>query len=116
MSSRTVLCEAFDASKQDGTGISTYIRGLARAARNVGFRFDGLVHSFRKLSTRDLIAREIQYYDINNRSVPGFNRLIEIPLRTIFGVPFGISAVRLPQPESGFVSEGKLNPNSPSVG
>ena len=111
-----VLCEALNASKKGGTGIATYIRSLAKAATGAGFDFDGLLHSYLPLDRRNKVVAEIELYDVNNRTVSGLTRYIELPFRYLIGVPFGIRGIPLPERDQSVLVSSDFGERSAKSG
>jgi glycosyltransferase involved in cell wall biosynthesis len=91
----SVLLEAYNIALRRGTGIATYTRGLAEAARANGYSIDGLLHSFSNLETKDSLLGEISFYDARNFAPSKFVENVESNWRRGIGVPFGFKAQRL---------------------
>jgi glycosyltransferase involved in cell wall biosynthesis len=80
-----------------GTGIATYTRNLAAAAKANGYYVDGLLHSFSRLETKDSLLGEISFYDARHFVPSKFVENVESNWRRGIGVPFGFKAQRLPR-------------------
>jgi hypothetical protein len=91
----TVLLEAYNIALRRGTGIATYIRNLAEAAKANGYSVYGLLHSFSILDTKDPLVGEISFYDARNFAPSKFIENVESNWRRGIGVPFGFKAQRL---------------------
>jgi glycosyltransferase involved in cell wall biosynthesis len=102
---KTILYECFNLSLPSGTGIKTYARNLAGAARDLGFKVEALIQSARPLSPDDPFLSEISVHDV----IPKRNwrqRFLHDPLQLLIGAPFGQRA--FPLGDQGFVmSQGE---------
>jgi len=90
-----VLLEAYNVALRGGTGIATYVKNLAEAAKSNGYAVDGLLHSNSKLDRDDALLGEVGFYDARNLKPSQFALLIESNWRRGIGVPLGIAAQRL---------------------
>ena len=70
---QSILFDKHDLATRMGTGIATYARTLAVAARAAGYGTDALVSSPRKYNAREPMLSEVQFFDpVSPRSLPVF--------------------------------------------
>jgi len=85
---QSVLFDKHDLALRMGTGIATYARSLAVAARAAGYGVDALVSGTRRFRSRNAILSEVQLFDVKRKTWP----LLEYLPGIVHGVtrlPFG---------------------------
>ncbi len=95
--SSTILYDQSNIANRMGTGVATYARNLATAARNSGFEVEALLSSDVKVDTTNPVLAEIQLYDAQRE--PMF-RWLEPATSAIQGAvraPFGYRPRELPR-------------------
>ncbi len=85
---QSILFDKHDLAMRMGTGIATYARSLAVAARAAGYGADALVSSPQKLNPRNPFLSEVKLFDPRHKSLP----LVGDPaiLHGIIRAPFGL--------------------------
>jgi glycosyltransferase involved in cell wall biosynthesis len=92
----TVLYEAFNLTRRDGTGIKTYVSNLARTASGLGYKAHALLSTERFLSRKDPLLAELSFFDAR-RASGRLTKYVHDPLRFLIGSPFGIATTMLPR-------------------
>lgn len=92
----SILYELFNLTVPAGTGIATYARNLCTVAADLGYDAQGLLHSNRKIDTKNPLLAEIAFFDARNRGLSWYARHIVRNYRLVVGAPFGIDATPLP--------------------
>lgn len=92
----SILYEAFNLTRRDGTGIKTYVSNLARTASGLGYRTQALLSTERVLSRKDPLLAEVGFFDAR-KSTSSVTKYLRDPLHFLVGSPFGIKTTKLPR-------------------
>lgn len=85
---QSILFDRHDLAQRMGTGIATYARSLAVAARAAGYGADALSSGARKLNRRNPVLSEVQLFDVANQPSARFGN--SAILHGIIRAPFGL--------------------------
>jgi len=90
---QSILFDRHDLATQMGTGIATYARSLAVAARASGYGADALISGNIQIDPRNPILSEVRLFDSKNKPLPPIGH----PgiLHGILRAPFGLRPVLL---------------------
>lgn len=85
---QSILFDKHDLATSMGTGIATYARSLAIAARAAGYGVDALASGTMKFNPRNPVLSEVQLFDARHKSLP----LVGDPaiLHGVIRMPFGL--------------------------
>ncbi len=86
---QSILFDKHDLASRMGTGIATYARSLAVAARAAGYGADALVSGTVKFDPRNPVLSEVRLFDVPRKSSPLVRNMPAI-LQGIFRAPFGL--------------------------
>jgi glycosyltransferase involved in cell wall biosynthesis len=86
---KTVLFDQSNTVFRMGTGVATYARNLAVAARVAGYRADGLLSTEVKVNLNDPVLAEVQLYDVERKPLLPWVRLASIAMQGAVRAPFG---------------------------
>jgi glycosyltransferase involved in cell wall biosynthesis len=92
----SILYEAFNLTRRDGTGIKTYVSNLARTASALGYMTLALLSTERSLNRKDPLLAEVSFFDAR-RSNSRVTKYFRDPLHFLVGSPFGIATTMLPR-------------------
>src|ERR1700686_541221 len=94
--SRRIYFDGLNLSLERGTGIATYTRMLTRVARDAGCEV-GVVYSSPQRPAKNLVMREISFFDSRDAAPVAFPKLVWDAIRDQLRCPFGVapSAVNL---------------------
>jgi glycosyltransferase involved in cell wall biosynthesis len=93
----SVLFDQSNTVYRMGTGIATYARNLALAARRCGFGADALLSSDVKIDTRNAVLAEVQLYDAQRKSRMPWLASAKSVIEGAVRAPFGYRPPLLPQ-------------------
>ena len=93
---RTILYEGHNLSSGSGTGIATYTRVLADAARSLGYTTDVLVSTRAGVDRKDPLLNEIRFFDAPTKKVTS-SQWLRGAANWVFGAPFGVRVAKLPR-------------------
>jgi len=80
-----------------GTGIATYARNLATAARSTGYEVEALLSSDVKVDPRNALLAEVQLFDAQRQPALPWLGPVTTAIRGFARAPFGYRPVPLPQ-------------------
>ncbi len=89
-----IFVDGYNLTLEQGTGVATYARNLSRALRGMGHDV-GILYGRRAGASKDLLAREIAFFDPASKRVPKWLQTLR-GYRRLAGHPFGQKAWRVP--------------------
>lgn len=89
-----IFVDGYNLTLEQGTGVATYARNLAHALRGLDHEV-GVLYGRRSGASKDLLAREVGFFDPRVKPVPKWLQTIR-NYRRLIGNPFGHKAWRVP--------------------
>jgi glycosyltransferase involved in cell wall biosynthesis len=98
-----ILFDRHDLVARMGTGVATYARNLAIAARQAGWSVNALASAETRLSTKEPVLSEILLYDTGRAKQSAALRTAQVAIAGAISAPFGFRPRQLPH--TGVVTE-----------
>ena len=89
-----IFIDGYNLTLEQGTGVATYARNLAQALQGLHHEV-GILYGRRAGASKDLLAREVGFFDPRTKPVPKWLQTIR-NYRRLIGHPFGHKVSRVP--------------------